>query len=201
MNNEKLIIVIRHGERTDLAGEEVKMHSSDPELTEQGKAQAYSTGLRIKEIIEDYIDSPDIAIISSPFSRTIQTAKYVKNGLGLNLPIHLENGLSEFITKNWFRDAPVLAYENKNEILMQELMNEVILDNSFMAFPEFPESTNRCIERLHNTLDLLIYNYLMKKGFDIVILITHVYGMQVLSQRMNIPFDLFDIEYCSTFIF
>ena len=201
MNNEKLIIVIRHGERTDLAGEVVKLHQSDPELTEQGKTQAYNTGLRLKEIIEEFVDSPDIAIISSPFSRTIQTAKYVKNGLGLSLPIYLENGLSEFITKNWFRDKPVLAFENGNELLMNELMNEAIIESSFTAFPEFPESTNRCIERINNTLDLIVYNYLIKKGFDIVILITHVYGMQILCQKMNMPFDLFDIEYCSTFIF
>jgi broad specificity phosphatase PhoE len=201
MNNEKLIIVIRHGERTDLSGEIVKLHPSDPELTEQGKTQAYNTGIRLKGIIEDYANSPDIAIISSPFSRTIETAKYVKNGLDINLPIHLENGLSEFITKNWFKDAPVLAFENGNEILMKELMNDIIIESSFAPFPEFPESTNRCIERIHNTLDKIIYNYLLKKGFDIVILITHVYGMQILCQIMNMPFDLFDIEYCSTFIF
>ena len=204
MNFEKIIVVIRHGERADLAGEEVKLNIYDPELTETGRSQAYDVGLRLKGILEElYSSQPELVIISSPFARTLETAKYVKNGLGYNLPIIIENGLSEFISKNWFKSNPneFLSYENKNELLMKELIYEVIIDNSFSNLPEFPESTNKCIDRFNNTLDLIVYNYLIKKGFDVVILITHVYGMHILCQKMNIPFDLFDIEYCSTFIF
>jgi broad specificity phosphatase PhoE len=204
MNFEKIIVVIRHGERADLAGDEVKLNLSDPELTETGRSQAYDTGYRLKEILDEiFCSQPEIAILSSPFARTLETAKFVKNGLGYNLPIIIENGLSEFITKSWFKSNPkeFLSYENKNELLIKELMNEIIIDNSLSNLPEFPESTNKCIERFNNTLELIVYNYLIKKGFDVVILITHVYGMHILCQKMNIPFDLFDIEYCSTFIF
>src|SRR5687768_4910381 len=89
--NEKIIIIMRHGERTDLAGEEVKINISDPELTEIGKEQAFNAGRRLKQILDNmYIEksntnvsvenitSKKIAIISSPFSRTLETAKYAK---------------------------------------------------------------------------------------------------------------------------
>lgn len=202
--DDKIIILIRHGERADLAGLQVKMHISDPELTEEGKTQAFETGKRLKEILEEEIlNNKKIALISSPFSRTLMTAKYVKNGLDLNLPINIENGLSEFLSKSWFKNNPkdFLEFFNANEILMQELMHDVIINNSLNVLPDFPESTHSCIERFRTTLDLIIYYYLLTKNFDVVILITHVFGLQTLCEKMEIPLDFFDIEYCSTFIF
>ena len=202
--SDKLIILIRHGERADLAGIPVKMHMSDPELTDEGKTQAYEAGKRLKEILEeDILKDKTIALISSPFSRTLMTAKYVKNGLDLNLPINIENGLSEFISKSWFKNSPCdfLEFLHCNEILMNELMHDIVFNNSLNALPEFPESTHACIERFRTTLDLIIYYYLILKNYDIVILVTHVFGLQTLCEKMEIPLDFFDIEYCSTFIF
>jgi hypothetical protein len=227
MKKEKLVIVMRHGERSDLAGADVKLSNSDPELTEIGKSQAYAAGKRLKEIIEElYSDNQDkmvskkIAIISSPFSRTLETAKYAKNGFGLNAPIYIENGLSEFISKGWFKSSPkhFLCYysllggfrgikeDHKNKIdkpeyFFNEMMNEVLLEQSLVDLPEYPESTNFCISRFHKTLDLLVYYYLIRKDYDIILLVTHVFGLQALCEKMEIPMDYFEIEYCSTFIF
>ena len=33
MKKQKFIVLMRHGERADLAGDEVRLNSSDPELT------------------------------------------------------------------------------------------------------------------------------------------------------------------------
>ena len=69
------------------------------------------------------------------------------------------------------------------------------------SLPEFPESTNNCIARFNITLDLLIYYYLLKKNYDVIILITHVMGLQSLCEKMGTPLDYFEIEYCTTFVF
>jgi hypothetical protein len=234
---EKIIVVMRHGERTDLAGAEIKLNISDPELTDVGKYQAFTAGKRLKEILENmFIENNNnnnknnnlpvllekkIAIISSPFSRTLETAKYAKNGMELNAPIYIENGLSEFISKGWFRSNPIefLSYYKliniqdnlmsesnlnkieKPEYFYDEFMYEILINQPIYTLPEYPESTNKCISRFHNTLDLLVYYYLIRKEFDIIILVTHVFGLQALCEKMEIPLDYFEIEYCSTFIF
>lgn len=204
IKHPKIIVVIRHGERADLAGITVKMHILDPELTEEGKSQAYEAGLRLREILDEYSpENKKIALVSSPFSRTLVTAKYLKNGMGANLPIYTEDGLSEFISKAWFRDSPVnfLGFLTADLLLANDLMSEIIIKASLNPLPTFPESTDNCIDRFRNTLDLTVYHYLIRKEFDVLILVTHVFGIQALCEKMSIPLDVFDIEYCSTFIF
>ena len=202
--NEIIIVITRHGERADLAGEKVQLNRNDPELTKKGIKQAYEAGTRLKEIL-DLFNQTDkkIAILTSPFSRCLMTAKYMKNGMNFNLPLFIENGLSEFINKQWFKENPsdFLCYFNTNEILFKELENEIIIDNSLIKLPSFPESTNKCSERFYDILDLVIERYSDKNGFNILVLVTHFFGIQCLCEKMNIPLDSFDIEYCSTFIF
>jgi broad specificity phosphatase PhoE len=236
---QKIIVIMRHGERSDLAGTEVKLNMSDPELTEIGKSQAYTAGKRLREILEEMfaedhphhqnqkdksifsLDSRKIALISSPFSRTLETSIYAKNGMNLNLPIYIENGLSEFISKGWFTNSPknFLSYYqllrnfdysveesqkikiDKPEYFLNSMMNEILIHQPVHTLPEFPESTNSCISRFHVVLDMLIYYYLIRKEYDILVLVTHVFGLQALCEKMEIPMDYFEIEYCSTFIF
>lgn len=244
-NKERLIIIMRHGERTDLAGFTTEINEFDPELTENGKNQAFEAGRRLKEFMEmKYNDEKDtflnknIAIVSSPFTRTLQTAKYLKNGMDLNVPLFIENGLSEFISKGWFKHSPIefLCYyklfnqdnnsnnkreedkitniiSNKNtpkkkeikilnkEYFLKEFMNEVIINQSVTKLPEFPESTNKCISRFQCTFDELVSYYIKKKNIDIIILVTHLFGIQALCEKMKIPVDYYDVEYCSTFVF
>lgn len=202
--NEIIIVIIRHGERADLAGGEIKFDLYDPELTSKGIKQAYEAGSRLKEIL-DLLKPNDkkIAILTSPFSRCIMTAKYVKNGMNYNLPLFIENGLCEFINRQWFKDSPknFLCYLKYNNLLFQELSNEIIIENSVMGLPEFPESTNKCTDRFDKAFDLIIDKYAFKTGFNVVVLVTHFFGIQSLCEKMHIPLDNFDIEYCSTFVF
>lgn len=203
-NNEIIIVIIRHGERADLAGCEIKFDLYDPELTSKGIKQAYEAGCRLKEIL-DLLKPKNkkIAILTSPFSRCIMTAKYVKNGMNYNLPLFLENGLCEFVNRQWFKESPknFLCFLKNNNLLFQELSNEIIIDNSLANLPEFPESTNKCTDRFSNAFDAVIEQYALKTGFNVVVLVTHFFGIQCLCEKMNIPLDNFDIEYCSTFVF
>jgi broad specificity phosphatase PhoE len=217
-NNEIIFAIIRHGERADLAGKEIKLNISDPELTNRGIKQAYEAGIRLKEIL-DLIKphSKKIALLTSPFSRCIMTAKYLKNGMNLNLPLYIENGLSEFINTQWFKSNPseFLSYIHRNKFLFDEISNEIIIDKSTQKLPIFPESTNKCQERFTNTFNDILNNYCCKdnnynndsnkhihiNGFNVIILVSHFFGIQYLLEKMNIPLETFDIEYCSTFIF
>lgn len=203
-DSEIIIVIIRHGERADLAGGEIKFDLYDPELTTKGIKQAYEAGCRLKEILD--ILKPNnkkIAILTSPFSRCIMTAKYVKNGMNYNLPLFIENGLSEFVNRQWFKDSPInfLCYVKYNNLLFQEISNEIIIDKSIVCLPDFPESTNKCTERFTDAFDKIIEQYANQTGFNVIILVTHFFGIQSLCEKMNIPLDNFDIEYCSTFVF
>jgi broad specificity phosphatase PhoE len=243
-SKEKLIIVMRHGERADLAGEEVLLHGCDPELTEEGKKQAYLAGIKLKELLEEIYgknwNSKKIAFITSPFARCIVTAKYAKNGMNLCLPLYIENGLSEVISKKWFINSPVefLVYHNsileqnleaemekeehdyshksnkmkkkevkvkffipeKPDILLKELETEIIINQSLNVLPMFPESDTHCITRIQTTLDLIIYHFGIRKEYDVIVLVTHMFGMKALLEKMKIPID-YKIEYCSTCLF
>ncbi len=202
--NEIIVVIIRHGERADLAGEEIKYDLYDSELTAKGIKQAYEAGYRLKEILDLLKpQNKKIAILTSPFSRCIMTAKYVKNGMNYNLPLFLENGLCEFINLQWFRESPnkFLCYLNLNNLLFQELSNEIIIDKSLVPLPEFPESTHKCTERFNKAFEMIIQQYAIKTGFNVIIMVTHFFGIQCLCEKMNIPLDNFDIEYCSTFVF
>jgi hypothetical protein len=141
-NKERLIIIMRHGERTDLAGFTTEINEYDPELTENGKNQAYEAGKRLNEFLElkfkerqENFKHKNISIISSPFTRTLETAKYMKNGLELNIPIFVENGLSEFISKAWFRNSPIdfLCYY---KIFKDNISNYSHDDNDEKKFPK-----------------------------------------------------------------
>ena len=210
---ERYIIIMRHGERSDLAEFNQSCYSLDPELTEDGKNQAYEAGKRLKEILdakfaeettENKAAIKRIVLLSSPFTRTLQTAKFIKNGMELNLPIYIENGLSEFISKNWFRSSPseFLSYyqllnldgdkmgkQNELEIrnkeyFLKEFMYDVIINQSITRLPEYPESTNKCITRFQNTFDSLMHYYFLRKNFDVMILVTHFFGIQVLCDKL-----------------
>ncbi len=173
-------------------------------MTSKGIKQAYEAGGRLKEILDMLKpNNKKIAILTSPFSRCLMTAKYIKNGMNYNLPLFLENGLSEFINRQWFKTSPkdFLCYLKFNNLLFQELQNEIIIDNSLHSLPVFPESTNKCSKRFNNTFDKIIEQYSNKTGFNVLILVTHFFGIQCLCEKMHIPLDSFDIEYCSTFIF
>src|SRR5688500_6656895 len=84
---KKYFIVMRHSERSDRVGLIPKLHKFDPELTDYGKRQAYEMGEIIrKKLFEseqnDFkLDPTKILFLSSPFARTLQTAKHFAKGL------------------------------------------------------------------------------------------------------------------------
>ena len=77
-NDIKLLIIIRHGERTDRVGEIPKCGFMNPELTEKGRKQSFLASKLTLDTIKKYgiseISPNLIEIRTSPYMRTIQTS-------------------------------------------------------------------------------------------------------------------------------
>ena len=88
--SKKILILIRHGERIDRAGEIPKCGIMNPELTEKGKLQSFKASEKIMNNLKKYgikeISPNIIQIRSSPYMRTIQTSVQLLKGLNLLFP-------------------------------------------------------------------------------------------------------------------
>ena len=100
INDIKLLIIMRHGERTDRAGGTPKCGTMNPELTEKGKLQSFlASKLTIETIKKLGIKelSPElIQIRTSPYMRTIQTSVQILKAFNLSFSNNnnLENKLN-----------------------------------------------------------------------------------------------------------
>ena len=76
-NDIKLLIIIRHGERTDRVGEIPRCGTLNPELTDKGIKQSFLAGKLTIKAIQKYdiknISPNMIQIRTSPYMGTIQT--------------------------------------------------------------------------------------------------------------------------------
>ena len=205
--NSKIFIVMRHGERADMVGgHKMKLNQFDPELTENGMNQAISIGKEIRKFFEGKINfsQSNIVVLSSPFARTLQTSKFVIEGIShKNNTIIIDNGLSEYIKKDGFISNPseFLEYYNNNEYLLSYLGNVKIVENSpTISLPYYPESFDKCLIRYRETLNRLTKKYSME-NFDIIIIVTHGYGVQIMSEIMNISDNIYEYDFCTTHMF
>lgn len=213
---DKLIIVMRHGERQDDTSIENDndnnmndlINECDPDLTKRGEEQAISIGQQLAKLIPILIESNKsldqirIKIETSPFSRTIMTSKNVKEGLNANkskLKIEINNALYEYLSKSLFKLHPA-------DFLKVSKQNLDCNNNIFIKgdSPQYPESLADCINRYERCLrkfkeDLISSNN--DNECDVLIIVTHGYGVQVISEALNIDQEWFIVDYCYTFVF
>jgi broad specificity phosphatase PhoE len=207
-NNEKLIIVVRHGERADYAGQKPRLYKFDPELTEKGHKQAYITGELIKTFLESEFKldfkNMNIALCSSPFARTLQTSRNLKNAFGINhLSLYVDNGLSEYIEDSFEGEIPfkfLTVYNNYDQISDEfEGTNLVYLNTKLPEF-ETPEQVNeRVIKAVYDNIE----RFLKTENRDVLILVTHGTPVDLINQELKYvgPFGMTYIKYCSTYIY
>ncbi len=177
-NPKKLIIIIRHGERKDRAGETPKYHRMNSELTEKGKLQSFNVSKTFLEEIKKYgitdISLDNIQIRTSPYLRTIQTAVYFIKGLNeifsnnknnnkvLN-KLYIDFSLRKTIKKKQKRedeDSSLYSSIDAYHIFDEEIKNiELIKENA--NFPTEVESREQSEKR---TIDYV--NTVLKKEVE-----------------------------------
>lgn len=117
------LYLIRHGQK--------QSHAGDPGLTNEGIIQAQQTGRYLRQF-------PITKIISSPFLRTVETARYIAVELGLDHLLH--DALAERM--NW----------NDPEVTRQQFLQEWIKatqDREYIPqYGDSSRSTGRKIEHL-----------------------------------------------------
>ena len=218
---KKLLIIIRHGERTDRVGEIPKCGILNPELTEKGKKQSLLTSkILIKTIFKYGIKtiSPNIIQIrTSPYIRTIQTAVQISKGFNLffkeeNLNNeNLNNIYIDFDLKKRIKPNKKI---NKNEFLYKTIENYINFDPELKGFNylgdkgEFslePETKEQCEKRSFDYTENILKNNIEKNNDKkIFIIIGHRGCLKYILKKLgykNIINNKKILDYCSQFFF
>ena len=218
---KKLLIIIRHGERTDRVGEIPKCGILNPELTEKGKNQSFLTSkILIKTIFKYGIKtiSPNIIQIrTSPYIRTIQTAVQISKGFNLffkeeNLNNeNLNNIYIDFDLKKRIKPNKKI---NKNEFLCKTIENYINFDPELKGFNylgdkgEFslePETKEQCEKRSFDYTENILKNNIEKNNDKkIFIIIGHRGYLKYILKKLgykNIINNKKILDYCSQFFF
>jgi len=151
------IYLVRHGQKHLTAG--------DPGLTEIGIQQAIKTGLYLKQF-------PITQIISSPFLRTVETAKHIGNQL--NIEHSLDDRLVERM--NW-NDKDV-----SRKIFLQEWIKAT---NNREYTPKFGDSSKNTGKRIHYIINEFLsadkHILLVTHGGAILDYLRNTFGDKALS--------------------
>lgn len=213
----KLIICMRHGERSDHIGLIPKLGYCDPELTENGCQQAYNMGKIIKNEINKICNEQvgKIMVISSPFARTLQTSRGVISGMTENFnkselierEIHIDNLLCEYISeKRLIEKKPVeyLSLYNDDSFFPSELENFTIRYlNPKEDLPITEEFHDTCLERLKRCVQNLTNEILIGTDVSVVILVSHGTPLDNLNKILGFPgpFGFCHINYCNSYFY
>ena len=158
--NKKFIIVMRHGERTDFSGMTPKFGEWDPELTKRGEEQAFKAGNIISKQLQEMnliSDNAFIQVVSSPFVRTIQTARNVIKGIKsanvfkVNSTIQIDCHICEMINYEFYGNFPMtfLNFVHKTKLFQNEFKDQQLeMISTYDPLPKKEENDYTCMERL-----------------------------------------------------
>ena len=218
---KKLLIIIRHGERTDRVGEIPKCGILNPELTQKGKIQSFlASKILIQTIFKHGIKdiSPNIIQIrTSPYIRTIQTAVQILKGF--NTFFKEQNLINENLNNIYIdfdlrkRIKPNKKI-NKNEFLYKTIEHYIDFDPELKEFNylgdkgEFslePETKEQCEKRSFDyTEKKLKINIEKNSDKKIFIIIGHRGCLKYILKKLgydNIIKNKKILDYCSQFFF
>ena len=141
--------IARHANRLDFVNPawfNTAERPYDPPLSEDGLLQAQQLAARLKYT--------NIAhIFCSPFLRTIQTANEV--ALGLNLPLKIEAGLSEWLNPHWMTEKP----ETHPTEELASLYPSIDIGYTSCVLPQYPETEEIMRQRTAATAKKLVAKY------------------------------------------
>jgi len=142
---ERSIWLIRHGNRLDFADPDwakANDYPVDPPLSADGVLQAQATAAFLS-------GQPIRHLFASPFRRTMETASWIAEALGL--PVCIEEGLREMLLIEWFPQLPKI---DSDETLAKRFarVDTTYEDRCIPVWPETKEDSRargaRTITRL-----------------------------------------------------
>ena len=194
-SNNKYVILLRHGERVDRVGLPITFHPKDPEMTDNGKNQAFEAGKKIKYYIEENIgdlNQINIHIISSPFTRTLQTSVQLRNSLfenDKNKQIILKNYLSEYIDHEFEGIHPnnIIGIYINHPKFKPEFPDELFDTSLLDELPNEYETEEDMINRMSNVVNVRVNNIFRQNDCDVVIMVSHATPIDHMNRAMGYP--------------
>jgi len=138
--------IARHGNRADFVDDEWRENAErphDPPLSQDGIQQARELGQRLAGEGLSHI-------FASPFLRTVQTASYVADAVGL--PVCIERGLCEWLKEDWFPDG---MPHFLSSVTLAQRFPRVNPAHKSVAQPAYPEVWEEASARAMLTATLL----------------------------------------------
>ena len=213
-NDIKLLIIIRHGERTDRVGEIPKCGILNPELTEKGKQQSFIAGKLTLETIKKYgikdISPNLIAIRTSPYMRTIQTSIQILKGFNLSFinnnklnKVYIDFDLKKRIKPNKKIDKNELLYKTVDTYAnFDNELNNIEFLGDKGDFSLEPETSEQCEKRSFKYVDTIIKNSLEKSENKILIIVGHRGSLKYILKKLGYKIiEKKILDYCSQFFF
>lgn len=213
-NDIKLLIIIRHGERTDRVGEKPKCGTMNPELTEKGKLESFLASKLTLEKIKKYgikdISPNLIEIRTSPYMRTIQTSVQILKGF--NLSLNNNNILNKiYIDFDLRKRIKPEKKIDQNEFLFKTVDTYIQFDREIKDF-EFlgdkgdfslePETKEQCLKRSYNYFETKLKKNLEKNEKNIFIIVGHRGSLKYILNKLGYEItDTKNFDYCSQFFF
>jgi len=144
---DQTVWICRHGIRIDQIDPTWRRQNGhDPHLAEEGVRQARETGERLR-------DEGIRHVFSSPFLRAVETAHYIAEAL--DRPIHIEQGICEWLNPRWFSHAPQLTSVEE----LARRFPRVALDHRSLVLPRYPETDEEAFLRAGQAARLLADTY------------------------------------------
>lgn len=166
----QIIWIARHANRLDFVNPDWFLTAErryDSPLSEDGHVQAKQLANRLK--------GENIAhIFASPFLRTVQTANAVAEVLDLS--IHLETGLSEWLNPAWMTEEP----QRLSIPALAELFPRIDTSYTSRISATYPETYEQMLERSGQTAKYLASEFASKD----ILLVGH--GASVLGATMGL---------------
>ena len=213
-NDIKLLIIIRHGERTDRVGEIPKCGILNPELTEKGKQQSFIAGKLTLETIKKYgikdISPNLIEIRTSPYMRTIQTSIQILKGFNLSFinnnklnKVYIDFDLKKRIKPNKKIDQNELLYKTVDTYAnFDNELNSIEFLGDKGDFSLEPETSEQCEKRSFKYVDTIIKNSLEKSENKILIIVGHRGSLKYILKKLGYKIiEKKILDYCSQFFF
>ena len=213
-NDIKLLIIIRHGERTDRVGEIPKCGTLNPELTEKGKQQSFIAGKLTLETIKKYgikdISPNLIEIRTSPYMRTIQTSIQILKGFNLSFinnnklnKVYIDFDLKKRIKPNKKIDQNELLYKTVDTYAnFDNELNNIEFLGDKGDFSLEPETSEQCEKRSFKYVDTIIKNSLEKSENKILIIVGHRGSLKYILKKLGYKIiEKKILDYCSQFFF